>query len=95
MNIKDIHNTEKPVSLQSFFKGEEGTTSAMQILKDQQVKEHITKVPALLICITGKTTFENDEKKKETLLPGDYIFIAPMVKHWLHAHETSQLLLIK
>jgi hypothetical protein len=31
----------------------------------------------------------------ETLLPGDHIHIAPMVKHWVKGTEDSQLILIK
>lgn len=95
MNIKDKHNIEKPVSTFSLFRGKEGTATAIQILKDQQLKEHTTKVHALLLCITGSLVFENEKGIKEPLLPGDYVNIEPMVKHWLTANRDSQLLLIK
>jgi quercetin dioxygenase-like cupin family protein len=95
MNIRDNHNTEKPVSTFSLFNGESGITTAMQILKGQQLKEHTTKVPALLLCITGSVVFENEKGIKEALLPGDYVNIEPMVKHWVNANGDSQLLLIK
>lgn len=95
MNIKDKHNIEKPVSTFSLFKGGEGTATAMQILNGQQLKEHLTKVPALLLCITGSVIFENEKGANVPLLPGDYINIEPMVKHWVNAIDDSQLLLLK
>ena len=77
-----------------FFKGE-GTATAIQILKDQQLKEHLTKIPALLLWIKGNVVFENENGVKETLLPGDFIAIEPVVKHWVNAVDDSQLLLLK
>lgn len=96
MKIKDKHPTDKPVSATMLFKGEEGTSAtALQILKDQQLKEHLTKVPALLVCISGKVIFENEKGFKETLSSGDYTNIEPMVKHWVDGLEDSQLIVIK
>lgn len=95
MNISEKHTLEKSVSTFPLFKGEARTATAMQILKDQQLKEHSTKIPALLICIMGNVIFENENGLKETLLPGDFLNIEPMVKHWINAIEESQLLLLK
>ncbi|MBK9254241.1 MAG: hypothetical protein IPM42_02005 [Saprospiraceae bacterium] len=95
MNITTLHSKEKPVSALSIFKGTDGTATSLQILAGQLLKEHITKVPALLICITGKAVFENEQGMKEELASGDYIHIEPMVKHWVSGIEDSQLLLIK
>ena len=94
MNISEKHNLEKPVSALPFFKGE-GTATAIQILKDQQLKEHLTKIPALLICIKGNAVFENENGVEQLLLTGDFIAIEPMVKHWVNAMADSQLLLLK
>ena len=60
-----------------------------------KLKEHITKTPALLICMEGEVIFENENGIKETLIPGDYVHIEPMVKHWVEGTIESQLLLIK
>lgn len=96
MKLKDKHTTDKPVSASLLYKGEEGTSAtALQILKGQQLKEHLTKVPAMLVCITGKVVFENEKGIKESLSPGDYIHIEPMVKHWVDGLEDSQLIVIK
>ncbi len=95
MNIKDLHTQEKPVSATSLFKSEFGNATAIQILKGEKLKEHITKTPALLICMDGEVIFENEKGLKETLLSGDYVNIEPMVKYWVEGTIESQLILIK
>jgi quercetin dioxygenase-like cupin family protein len=94
MNLKNNHPTEKPVSAVPLFKGE-GISTALQIVQNQQLKEHTTKVPALLICVIGEVIFENENGTKETLQIGDYINIEPNVKHWVTGNKDSQLLLLK
>lgn len=94
MNLRNNHVEEKPVSALAIFKGE-GTVTALQILKNQHLKEHITKIPALLLCVIGEVEFENESGLKETLRSGDYINIEPNVKHWLNGNLDSQLLLLK
>jgi len=95
MNIKKLHTQEKPVSAISLFKSEMGNATAIKILKGEKLKEHITKTPALLICIEGEVIFENEKDFKETLMAGDYVNIEPMVKHWVEGTIESQLILIK
>ena len=95
MNIKDLHTKLKPVSAIPHFKAEEGNVTAIQILNNQLLKEHTTKMPALLVCVTGEVVFENEKGIKEILLPGDYVNIEPMVKHLIKGLQDSQLLLIK
>ncbi|MCG3165394.1 MAG: hypothetical protein POELPBGB_01157 [Bacteroidia bacterium] len=95
MNIKELHTQEKPVSAISLFKSELGNATAIKILQGEKLKEHITRTPALLICMEGEVIFENEKGKKETLMPGDYINIEPMVKHWVEGTVESQLILIK
>jgi quercetin dioxygenase-like cupin family protein len=95
MNIKDLHTQEKPVSAISLFKSDLGNATAIQILQGEKLKEHITKTPALLICMEGQVIFENEKGIKEILQPGDFINIEPMVKHWVEGTIESQLILIK
>lgn len=93
MNIQELHHKEKIMSAHLFFKGE--TATSIQLLKGGMLKEHITVIPALLLCITGSVIY-NDENGKETeLKPGDYMRIQPQIKHWLNAFEDAQLLLLK
>lgn len=95
MNIKELHTLEKPVSAISLFIGEQGGATAIQILKGEKLKEHQTKVPALLICIEGNVIFENEKGIREALMSGDYVKIEPLVKHWVEGIVESQLVLIK
>lgn len=95
MNIKELHTQEKPVSATSLFKSEMGNATALQILKGGKLKEHITKIPALLICMEGEVIFENEKGIKKSLMSGDYVNIEPLVKHWVEGVIDSQLVLIK
>jgi len=95
MNIKSIHTEEKPVSAKKLFSTTEGNVTALQIKANGTLKEHITTVPALLICINGNVVFKNENGLTENLLSGDMVNIEPNVKHWVEGIEDTQLLLIK
>lgn len=95
MNIKELHTNEKPVSTATFFKGANGVATAIQILKNQELKEHVTKIPACLICIAGEALFKNEQGAAETLTPGDYVIIKQDVKHWVLGITDCQLTLFK
>ncbi|RTL51554.1 MAG: hypothetical protein EKK39_08075 [Sphingobacteriales bacterium] len=95
MKIKDLLSNEKTVTAIPFFKGNEGTATALKILQNHQLKKHITKVPTVLIYISGNAVFENEKGVKEILLPGEFIKIEPMVKYWVTAKDDSSFLLIK
>jgi quercetin dioxygenase-like cupin family protein len=95
MNIKDLHKDTKTISTASLFKSTEGNITSIQILEGQQLKEHITKVPTLLLCLTGEAIFENENGIKLTWTTSDYVNIEPNIKHWISAKTTSNLILIK
>ncbi|MCC5917430.1 MAG: hypothetical protein JJU02_08905 [Cryomorphaceae bacterium] len=94
-NLIELHNADKEVSAQSLFKGELGTATAIQLERNGTLKEHITKTRALLICVSGFVTYEDENEQKIQLEQGDYVNIAPNVKHWLYASAKSQLILLK
>lgn len=94
MNIKDKHS-DKVVSAYPIFKGVEGSATAIQIQKGEQLKEHITKTEAFLICVSGSARFENEKGETHDLTSGACVLIEPMVKHWVDGIETSQLVLLK
>ena len=95
MNLTNLHSSDKPVQTQVLFEPTENKVIALQIAKNEQLKEHVTKVPALLICVTGEATFSNENGEKIHLKSGDFIKIQVDVKHWVDAHELSNFLLIK
>ena len=95
MNLTNLHSSDKPVQTQVLFEPTENKVIALQIAKNEQLKEHVTKVPALLICVTGEAIFSNENGEKIHLKSGDFIKIPVDVKHWVDAHELSNFLLIK
>jgi len=95
MNLTALHTEIKPVSAKPLFKGELGTVLAVRILKDEQFPEHITKTPAVLLCVKGNVFFRTVDGFEEELSSGDYINVEPMVKHWVDAVEDSDLVLLK
>lgn len=95
MNLINLHSSDKPVQTQVLFEPTENKVIALQIAKNEQLKEHVTKVPALLVCINGDATFSNENGEKIHLKSGDFIKIPVDVKHWVDAHELNNFLLIK
>lgn len=95
MNIQELHTQEKEVSALSLFKGEIGSATAIQLKRNGTLKEHITKTPALLMCVSGFVRYEDETETEVELESGDYVLITPNVKHWLTASVESQLVLFK
>ena len=95
MNLKELHLQEKETSAINLFKGEIGSANAIQLKENGVLKEHVSKTPALLLCVTGNVVYQDETGKEIELLPGDYVNIIPNVKHWLKAAILSQLVLFK
>jgi quercetin dioxygenase-like cupin family protein len=93
--LNELHSLDKEVSAISLFKGELGTATAIQLQQKGTLKEHISKTPALLLCVTGFVTYKDETGKEINLVSGDYVDITPNVKHSLNASEESQLVLLK
>lgn len=94
-NLSALHTQEKAVSVSSIFKGKISVVNSLQILKNQTLEEHISDVPALLLCVEGEVIYETEKGEKIQLNSGDYLMIEAKVKHSVLAHRTSQLLLVK
>ena len=95
MNLKDLHTEDKPVQTKVVFEPTESKVISLQIVSGGQLKEHITKVPALLVCVTGTAVFQDEKGKSIELKTGDYVNIEANVKHWVDANEDSNFLVIK
>lgn len=95
MNLKELHNDSIGVQTNMLFPANEGKVISLQIVKGNQLKAHITKVPALLICISGHAVYEDEKGNKASLFSGDFVKIEPNEKHWVDGIENSNLLLIK
>lgn len=94
MNLKHLNTENKDVQINVLFEPKEKVIS-MQIAKGEQLKEHFTKVPALLVCVSGNAVFNYENGTVISLKSGDYVFIEVKVKHWINAIEESNFLLIK
>ena len=95
MNLKDLHTEAKDVQTSLLFTPSESKVVSLQIAKSKQLAEHVTKVPALLVCVSGSGSYGDESGRKLSLKPGDYIKIEPNIKHWVDAFEESNFLLIK
>jgi quercetin dioxygenase-like cupin family protein len=95
MNLKSLHTENKAVQTNVLFKAEDGKVISLQIASGGQLKEHITKVPALLVCVSGNAVFQDEKGKSIELKSGDYVNIEANVKHWVDANEDSNFLVIK
>ncbi|HOD09481.1 MAG TPA: hypothetical protein PLH25_05960 [Flavobacterium sp.] len=95
MNLKDLHKGTLGVQTNMMFPATDGKVISLQILKDSTLEEHVTKVPALLVCVSGNAVYEDEKGTKAVLFSGDFVKIEPNVKHWVNSIEDSNLLLIK
>jgi quercetin dioxygenase-like cupin family protein len=94
MNLKHLHTEKMAVQINVIFEPTEKVIS-MQIAKGETLKEHISKIPALLVCVSGSAAFSDENEQKISLKSGDYVKIEPNVKHKIDAFEESNFLLIK
>lgn len=95
MNLKNLHTENKAVQTHLLFQPTEAKVVSLQIKKKEQLAEHVSKVPALLVCVSGKATYSDETGLKILLTNGDYVAIKQDVKHWIDAQEESNFLLIK
>lgn len=94
-HLNALHRADKPLSVKVLFKGEEGVTRSLHIKKDGLLPEHTTSMPAILVCVTGKVTYEDESGYQTVLEPGNFQTIEPNIKHWVKGLDDSQLLLMK
>jgi len=95
MNLKNQHTEDKAVSAKPLIKSENTQVIAIQIKAGEQLKEHFSKVPALLLAISGEANYTDEQGVSVLLKSGDYVNIEPLVKHAVHGITECQLVLIK
>ena len=95
MNLNNLHTEDKAVQTNLLFQPSEAKVISLQIAKNEQLKEHTTKVPALLVCVNGNATYNDENGISMPLQSGDYFNIPVNIKQWVDAHEKSNFLLIK
>jgi len=95
MILKNLHTENKPVQTQVLFEPKEAKVISLQIAKGEVLKEHISKIPALLVCISGNAVFSDEKGTVINLQSGVYVMIEENVKHAVNAIEESNFLLMK
>ncbi|HEY4618657.1 MAG TPA: hypothetical protein VIH09_10735 [Flavobacterium sp.] len=95
MNLKKLHTENKAVQTKILFSATEGKVISLQIASGEQLKEHLSKVPTLLVCVAGNAVYKDEKESVINLKSGDYVNIEPEVKHRIDAIEESNFLLIK
>jgi len=95
VKLKDLHLGNNEVSAKSISASVISNITAIEILRGKLLKEHMTKSPAVLLCILGAVEYEDETGQKIVLNSGDFHHIAPMIKHWVKGLEDSELILVK
>ena len=95
MNLKNLHIENKPVQTQLLFEPKDAKVISLQIAKGETLKEHISKVPALLVCVSGNAVYTDEKGTVINLSSGFYVMIEENIKHAVKAIEESNFLLIK
>lgn len=95
MNIKELLTEDKVIQTKLLFNNSDQKVIALRIKEKEILKEHLSKVPALLICISGELIYQQKGDDEILLRNGDYVFIPQEALHELRAKTTSDLLLIK
>ena len=80
MNLKNLHTETKAVQTKLLFSAPEAKVISLQIAAGEQLKEHLSKVPALLVCVSGNAIYKDEKESVFNLKSGDFVNIEPDVK---------------
>lgn len=97
MNLsKLIPESDKAIATQRILneKGN-GTATLLQLKKGAVLKKHHSKTNAVLILLTGKVIYEEDNRSVLLSVPNDWIDIPEKIVHQVIGEEDTLLLLIQ
>jgi quercetin dioxygenase-like cupin family protein len=95
MNLKNLHTENKAIQTKVLFEPTESKVISLQIAKGETLKEHVSKIPALLVCISGNAVFTDEKGTIINLKSGVYVMIEENIKHAIKAIEESNFILVK
>ena len=95
MILRNLHTENTAVQTQLLFEPNDKKVVSLQIAKGETLKEHVSKIPALLVCISGNAVFTDEKGTVINLNSGVYVMIEVNIKHEVKAIEESNFLLIK
>ena len=95
MNLNDIlANTEKAVAAKNIMK-DKGAATLLQIKKGAELKEHQSMTKALLVLLSGKAIYEEQDRKIGLSERLDFVHIPAKVTHKVSGVEDALLLLVQ
>ena len=95
MNLFElIKNNEKNISTLNLLR-DKATVTLLQIKKDTLLKEHQSMTNALLILLSGKVIYEEQEKTVWLSAIHDFVKIPNQVTHKVTGVEDAVLLLVQ
>lgn len=94
-NLKELHTEQKAVQTKVIFTAEDGKVVSLKIAKGKELKDHVSNLSALFLCVTGDATYEDVNGKSIRLKAGDYMFIEKDVMHKVTAKKDSNFILIR
>ncbi len=95
MHLSDNHLHAKNISSKLIFTASTGKVMSIHMTEDSLLAEHTSPVHALLMCVVGKVSYDDQSGKNIQLTNGEYVEIEPQIVHRVTAHTDSQLLLIR
>jgi quercetin dioxygenase-like cupin family protein len=95
MNLKNLHTENKAVQTKVLFEPTESKVISLQIAAGETLKEHVSKIPALLVCVSGNAVFTDEKGSVVNLKSGVYVMIEENIKHAIKAIEESNFILAK
>lgn len=94
-NLKELHTEQKAVQTKVIFTAEDGKVVSLKIAKGEELKDHVSNLSALFLCVTGDATYKDENGKSIRLKAGDYMFIEKDVMHRVTAKKDSNFILIR
>ena len=91
--LNELQNNVKPVATKNIFGGD-GKATLIKINKNATLAKHQSRTNALLVLLSGKATYEEENRKVELVQANDFVHIPEKVLHSVFGNEDAQLLLI-
>ena len=95
MNLLEIiSTTEKAIATKNILK-ENGSATLIKIQKNALLDKHQSRTNALLVLLSGKAIYEEEDRKIVLSETNDFVKIPEKVTHKVKGEEDSLLLLIQ
>lgn len=94
-SISNVFKDEKAIQTKVLFNNVDQKVIVLKIQENEVLKEHVSKVAALLVCINGEAIYKEKDGRTISMKNGDFVEIPKEVLHEVVATKESEFLLIK